>query len=262
MLEAPDFTDVLADELSFINRIADDARLITHRHYRKLNGLELKSDRSPVTLADQEIERLIRDAIEGHYCDDGILGEETGVTGQERHRLWVVDPIDGTGSFATGNPLFGTLIGLCVSGRPVLGLLDACATGERWIAVSGQGASMNGKRCRTSGRRNLSEAKISFSPFREDDDSQRSAYRGVMEKASMARLGGDCYSYGLLALGHLDAVMETGLKPYDFLPLVPIIEEAGGVITDWQGAPLTPASGAEVVAAASTELHAQILEML
>lgn len=252
----------LVDELAFANGVADGARSIARRHYRHPNGLELKSDRSPVTLADREIEWLIRGAIEARYPGDGILGEETGLTGQERRRLWVVDPIDGTGSFATGNPLFGTLIGLCVSDRPVLGLLDACATGERWVATSGQGASMNGLACRTSGRQKLSGAAISFSPFREDDDRQRDAYRAVMGRAAMSRLGGDCYSYGLLALGHLDAVMETGLKPYDFLPLVPIVEEAGGVITDWKGAPLTPESGAEVVAAASAELHAQILEML
>lgn len=262
MPAALDSTAALVDEQSFASRVADDARIIARKHYRHCNGLELKSDRSPVTLADQEIEQLIRGAIEARYPDDGVFGEETGVTGLERHRLWVVDPIDGTGSFATGNPLFGTLIGLCVSGHPVLGLLDACATDERWVAASGKGASMNGRACRASGRLNLSEASISCSPFREDDGRQRDAYRAVMQRAAMARLGGDCYSYGLLALGHLDAVMETGLKPYDFLPLVPIVEEAGGVITDWKGAPLTPASGGEVVAAASAELHAQILKLL
>lgn len=250
------------NEAEFACGLADAARAIALRYYRHWNGLELKGDRSPVTLADQDIERMIREAIEGAFPGDGIFGEETGVTGRDNDRLWVVDPIDGTGSFATGNPLFGVLIGFWQAGSPQIGIIDACATGERWVAVRDQGVSMNGQACRTSGRRELSGAAISCTSIHDYGEDDLRSLRRVASKAAVTRLGGDCYAYGLVALGHLDAVIESGLMPYDYLPLVPVIEEAGGVITDWNGQPLTVASEGRIVAAASPELHSHILGLL
>ncbi len=249
-------------EIEFAHRIADEARVIALKYYRHWHGLQMKSDHSPVTLADREIEQLVRAGIEAGFPGDGVFGEETGITGGNRDRLWIIDPIDGTGAFATGNPLFGLLLGFCVAGQPVVGMLDAPVMGERWIAVRGQGATMNGTPCRTSGRTRLEEAAISCTAFHAYGPKERASFQAVSDRAALTRLGGDCYAFGLVALGHLDAVVECELQPYDYLPLVPIIEEAGGRMTDWQGNRLTTSSEGRVVAAASAELHEQIMGVL
>jgi fructose-1,6-bisphosphatase/inositol monophosphatase family enzyme len=174
----------------------------------------------------------------------------------------VIDPIDGTGAFATGSPLFGCLIGLLVGGRADLGVIDAPAMGERWTARRGEGATLNDVPCRVSGCARLADASVSSTSIHLYAPEPLAAFHRVAAHAAGARLGGDCYAYGLVAAGHLDAVVETGLQPYDYLPIVPIIEEAGGVITDWSGAPLTLTSRGDVVAAASLSLHAELLQHL
>lgn len=248
-------------DTAFAQVLADKAGAIAMAYFRKPNGLALKGDASPVTLADTEIEAMIRNAVETTFPEDGLFGEETGVTGIDRDRLWVVDPIDGTGAFATGSPLFGVLISLLKNGQPELGLIDASATGERWIARRGQGSFMNGIACRTSGRTSLVAAAIGSTSVHAYGPAERSFFQRVSQRAAITRLGGDCYAYGLVALGQLDAVIETDLKPYDFMAVVPVIEEAGGVVTDWQGLPLTIYSTGKVIAAATPELHAEILSL-
>lgn len=250
------------DDVRFAQLLADRARTIALTYFRAPNGLALKGDGSPVTRADQEIEEMIRAEIEARYPSDGIFGEETGVTGADRDRVWVVDPIDGTGAFATGSPLFGVLLCLCRAGEPEFGLIDAGAMDERWVARRGAGTTMNGTRCRTSHRTRLSEASIAATSIISFAADARAGFERLATRAAVTRFGGDCYAYGLLALGQLDAVVETGLKPYDYMPLIPIIEEAGGIITDWNGQRLGLQSDGDVVAAANTELHAEILDLL
>lgn len=249
-------------DLILLTDMAEAARAIALRYFRKEIGLTMKSDASPLTLADREIETRLRQMLALRAPDDGIFGEEMPPMGLDRSRLWVIDPIDGTGAFATGSPLFGVLFGLLAKGVPVLGAIDACATGERWIGCAGSGAWLNGNPCRTSGRRALEGASIGSTAIHSYRPEARAAFDRLAARAAITRLGGDCYAYGLVAAGHLDAVIETGLKPYDFLPIVPIIEAAGGVITDWLGAPLTLHSEGHVVAAATGELHQEICVLL
>lgn len=243
-------------------RMADAARIIAVRHFRQDLSLSFKPDLSPVTVADREVEARLREMVSRERPGDGVLGEEMENVGLSAERVWVVDPIDGTGAFATGSPLFGTLIGLLVSGRPTLGVIDAAALGERWVAALGRGAWFNGAACRTSGRTRLETASVSSTSIHAYDARDLAAFRRVSDGAAITRLGGDCYAYGLLAAGHLDAVVEVGLQPYDYLPIVPIVTEAGGAMTDWSGAPLTTGSSGKVVAAATPELHLQIVERL
>lgn len=231
-------------------------------YFRYELGTTIKADLSPVTLADHNVEVALRSILAREAEGDGILGEEMASFGLDKPRVWVIDPIDGTGAFATGSPLFGTLIGLLIDGRPCVGVIEAPATGERWLAERAGGATLNGVTCRVSGCARLEVASISATSIHSYAPAALAAFRRVAARAAITRLGGDCYAYGLLAAGHLDAVVETGLQPYDYLPIVPIIEEAGGHITDWSGKALTLSSSGDVVAAASTDLHSEILEAL
>lgn len=252
----------LTDEFEFAASFADKARELAMSYFRTSNGLTWKSDDTPVTLADTEIEQAFCGLVQSRYPEDGIFGEETGVSGRERPRIWVVDPIDGTGSFATGSPLFGVLLCLVENERAVFGIIDACATGERWAARRGAGATLNNVSCATSQKTLLSSASLASTSIHLLGARERRVFDRLSDKAAITRLGGDCYAYGLLASGHLDLVLEAGLKPFDFMPLTVIVEEAGGVISDWQGQPLTLNSAGDVLASASQELHAQALRII
>lgn len=252
----------LQAEFDFAASFADSARQTALSYFRGPNGLSWKSDETPVTLADTEIERAFRDLVQMRFPKDGIYGEETGVSGLECKRIWVVDPIDGTGAFATGSPLFGILLALVVSERAAFGVIDACATGERWTAQRGMGAKLNNMTCATSNKTSLATASLASTSIHLLRARERRVFDCLSTEAAITRLGGDCYAYGLLASGHLDLIVETGLKPFDFMAVTVIIEEAGGVISDWEGQPLTLNSAGDVLAAASAELHAQALRII
>ncbi|MFX3680588.1 MAG: inositol monophosphatase family protein [Hyphomicrobiales bacterium] len=249
-------------DLTLLDDMADAARAIALRYFRKDIGLTMKSDASPVTRADREIEDHLRRMLALHAPDDGVFGEEMPPTGLDRPRLWVIDPIDGTGAFATGSPLFGTLFGLLNEvfrrSAPSRQALPASAGSGARAAKPGSTKDLAGQ----AGARVFARASIGATAINAYAPEARAAFDRLAARAAITRLGGDCYSYGLVAAGHLDAVIETGLKPYDFVPIVPIIEAAGGVMTDWQGAPLTLHSEGHVVAAASTELHEEICALL
>jgi inositol-phosphate phosphatase/L-galactose 1-phosphate phosphatase/histidinol-phosphatase len=249
-------------ELTFAAEVADLVAPIALRHFRTTLRVDRKNDDSPVTIADRIIESTVRARIMAAYPEHGILGEEEGPLNLERQAVWVVDPIDGTKSFVTGHPLFGNLLALLMQGRPVLGQIDMPVLGERWQGLEGQESTFNGAPCRTSGCVSLSEAHA----YTTDPNLFRgrfaAAHAALVETVRLVRYGGDCYSYGLLASGHCDLVLETGLQPYDYLPLVQIIEGAGGVITDWSGAVLGLQSSGEVLASATPELHDAMLNRL
>ncbi|WP_223427480.1 inositol monophosphatase family protein [Tateyamaria pelophila] len=262
MLKSNCRLEPLQAEFEFATSFADTARQMAMSYFRKSNGLAWKSDETPVTLADTEIEDAFRKLVQTEFPADGIFGEETGVSGRGRPRIWVVDPIDGTGAFATGSPLFGVLLCLVVKEQAAFGVIDACATGERWIGQRGKGASLNGVTCATSGRTSLREASLASTSIHLLGARERRVFDKLSTEAAMIRLGGDCYAYGLLASGHLDQIIEAGLKPFDFMALTVIIEEAGGVISDWQGRPLTLNSSGDVLASATADLHAQALKVI
>lgn len=242
--------------------LADRARTLALAHFRTPIGVEWKADLSPVTIADRAIERALREEIGSRFPHHGILGEEEGAEGLGRRVVWVMDPIDGTKSFITGLPLFGTLIAILVDGKVVVGVVDMPALGERWVATRGFSTCCNGTPCRTSVVERLQDARLySTSPdafAREEAE----AFATLSAKVGLRRFGGDCYAYGLLAAGHVDLVVEADLKPYDFMALVPVVEGAGGIITDWTGAPLSLHSAGTVVAAANGALHAAALATL
>lgn len=255
------------DLVRFAETLASQAGQKALGYFRRPLNIESKSDESPVTVADRDVEALVRARLAEAYPHHGILGEEYGNENLDARNVWVVDPIDGTRSFITGWPIWGTLLSLVEQGTPSIGVIDLPALGERWVGARGQSSRFICGRtgtqdCRTSSCRTLAEASLySTSPF-YFAEGDKAAVEAVARRAHTPRFGGDCYSYGLLASGHIDAVVEALLQPFDYFSLIPVIEGAGGVITDWSGAPLTMRSDGRVVAAATPELHREILDGL
>src|SRR6202140_304219 len=247
--EHPDFPA----PLSLAEQPADDPRGIALRHFRTPLAVERKGDGCPVTVADREIEthmrRMIRAAFPGH----AIRGEEFASEGSGEF-TWVLDPIDGTKSFITGFPLFGSLIALLRGDRAVLGVIEAPALGERWVGCEGRPTQFNGRVVGTSPCRDLAGARVYATTSDTFSADERRRFDALCARAAMRRFGGDCYLYGMLASGSCDLVIEAGLKPHDYLALIPVIEGAGGRISDWHGAPLGAGSaGRGLVLAAATE---------
>jgi inositol-phosphate phosphatase/L-galactose 1-phosphate phosphatase/histidinol-phosphatase len=241
---------------------ADQARIVTRKWFRSGFDVESKEDKTPVTIADQQAEETIRDVILGRHPDHGFFGEETGRHGAHSEWQWVIDPIDGTKCFATGMPTFGTLISLLYQGRPVIGIIDHSILDERWIGITGRHTVYNGKPCQSRQQQLLSEASVYTTTVDMfDEDSQEQADK-LTKSCKFRVFGGDCYGYGLLASGFNDLVCEASLKPYDYFALIPVIEGAGGVITDWQGDALTLESSGQVLAAANPALHQQAIDRL
>jgi histidinol phosphatase-like enzyme (inositol monophosphatase family) len=236
-------------DLELAARLADAAGAAIRPFFRSTFAHEAKDDASPVTEADRAAETAIRTILAAERPDDAIIGEEfdnkDGISG----RTWVLDPIDGTISFMAGRPIFGTLIALMEQNFPVMGVIDQCISGERWIGVAGRETTLNGKSVRTRSCRQLSDAVLASSGpqyFGEHDAEHFMALAAKTNKRTV--WGGDCYNYALLATGQIDLVVETGLKLHDFAALVPIVEGAGGMMCDWNGDPLHAASDGHVIA--------------
>lgn len=249
--------------IAFAHALADHAGPIALKYFRQKVDIFEKADLTPVTVADREIETRIREMIHDRYPDHGILGEEHGKDRTDGEYVWVIDPIDGTKSFISGVPLFGTLIALLHRGKPLLGLVDHPVLLERWIGTYQHGASRNGLACRTSQCNRLSDAIVFTTSPDAFAGNDLSRFDRVSKKARLRRFGGDCYSYALLASGHVDIVMGGKLEPYDFMPMVALIESAGGVISDWEGNPLNiDQYDGKVLVSASRRLHDEALAEL
>lgn len=255
----------MQDFIAAAEAAADAAGAVIRPLFRSRLLVEAKGDASPVTEADREAERTIRALLSERFPDHGVLGEEYGATGMDADHVWVIDPIDGTRAFVTGRPIFGTLIGLLHQGRPVLGLIDQPATGERWIGAQGQPLAFRGPLGGTPGCRpcaTLAEAELSCtSPFMFTPD-EAPRFAAVQAAARRVTWGGDCYGFGLLALGLVDVVVESDLKPWDWAPLVPVVEAAGGRLVDWSGAPLTLDSPGQVIAVGDPALLPEVVRLL
>jgi inositol-phosphate phosphatase/L-galactose 1-phosphate phosphatase/histidinol-phosphatase len=255
-------TDEIGELLGFAARLADAAGKVIRRYYREPIAVESKADASPVTIADREAEQALRAMIRTTYPDHGIEGEEFPAERLEAELVWHLDPIDGTKSFVVGRPLFGTLIGLTRADRPILGVIDQCILGERWLGAAGQGSTWNGRpiRCRSCSA--LENAVLSVTSPQMFSPPERMAVSRLERAVKFPVYGGDCYGYGLLAMGFVDLIVEADLDVHDFMALVPVIEGAGGVVSDWQGAPLTPASDGRVIASGDRRVHESALELL
>ena len=244
------------------HRLADAAGAVARRYFRTPVRVEDKPDQSPVTIADREAEKAMRvllaEAVPGH----GILGEEWGLENTDAEWVWVLDPIDGTKAFITGKPSFGTLIALRHHGRAVLGMIDQPILGERWLGAAGQPTVLNAQPIRTRACDRLGLATLYATSPDMFSGADATAWRTLAGRVKLVRYGADCYAYGLLAAGFVDLVVEASLHPYDWGPMAPIIEGAGGIITDWLGRALTPDSDGRVVAAGDRATHAAALEAL
>lgn len=243
----------------FAHELADHARSISLRHFRQPLIIDTKADESPVTVADREVEQALRAAIAQRYPHHGILGEEFGQEHTEAEFVWSIDPIDGTRSFISGHPLWGMLLGLLHCGVPVFGLIDMPATSERWVGRAGGEATLDGGPCRTRDTSELASAMLYATDPDIFDQTEAKQFASLRQAVYLRRFGGDCYSYGLLASGCIDLVMEAGLQPYDYLAVAPIVAAAGGVMTDWEGQALGLHSCGQVLAAANATLHREAL---
>lgn len=256
-------TSISSEFVKLANKLADTAGPIARQYFRQPLEIVSKADDSPVTVADRTCELEMRKIIEAQFPDHGIYGEEYGIVRGDAEFVWVLDPIDGTAAFITGMPVFGTLIALSHHGKTILGVIDQPISKERWIGGQGMATTLNGVSIHTRDCGGIENAALYITtPDMLTTDDERQRFAKVKEGAKMTRFGGDCYSYGLLAAGHVDLVVESQLQPYDFMALIGVVEGAGGVISDWDGKPLTINSGNQVIAAATPKLHAQALEYL
>ena len=261
-MPAPLALDELNRFIGLAETCADAAGKVLAHYFRKPLDVATKDDASPVTVADRDAEIAMRALIEDAFPDHGIIGEELDRRNAHARFTWVLDPIDGTKSFITGKPTFGTLVALAVDGVPVLGVIEQPIIHERWIGATGKAASFNGGPCRTRPCAGLADAVMyTTSPYLFPAGDADGFHR-LRAKVRHALYGGDCYSYGLLAAGHADVVVESGLKPYDYAALAPVVAGAGGVITDWEGRPLTLASDGRVIAAGDARVHEAALKVL
>ena len=249
--------------IDLASRLADASRPILLSYYRRKLDIDIKSDASPVTRADREAEAAIRKLINAAFPQHGIFGEEFGKERADAEYVWVLDPLDGTRSFITGRPTFGTLIALTRNGAPILGVIDMPVLGDRWIGAVGQPTTLNGERVTARACSRLGEAYLSASlPLLFDTPEKRRKFEAVQAKARSTTFGGDCYQYGMVATGFIDLVIECSLVEYDYLALTPIIEGAGGKITDWHGNGLRMGSGDRVIAVGDARLLDEALPLL
>lgn len=262
MTSTKDAPDTLAQMRDFALDCVTEARAVALQWFRHPIDVMAKDDDSPVTIADRSVEAFLRKAISTRYPDHGILGEEFGRTHLDADYVWSIDPIDGTRSFISGSPLWGSLLALLHRGQPALGIIDIPFTSERWVGECGAQSLYNGKPCCTRSTGTLEDAVLYATSPDLFEGGTASRFDALSRRVGMRRFGGDCYSYGLLASGHIDLVAESGLQPYDYLAICPVVEGAGGVVTDWTGKPLTPASGGNVLAAANADIHRQALALL
>jgi len=229
---------------------ADVAGAVIRPLFRAGLSAELKSDRSPVTVADRSAEQAMRAVLAERFPDHGIQGEEFGTERPDARLRWMLDPIDGTKAFITGRPIFGTLIALMEDKSPILGVIDQPVTGERWIGTFDRRTMFRGPFGGAVGCRacpSLQDAELSCTgPYLLGEDEPR--WRRLADVVRRVSWGGDCYAYGLLALGQIDIIAESTMKPWDWAALVPVIEGAGGRVTDWNGRPLQPDGDGRVLA--------------
>jgi len=257
----------LSGALAFAHHLADLSGAAILPHFRSLLKVEDKGGGAgfdPVTEADQAAELAIRSALADRYPDHAIVGEEFGDRDGNADYRWVIDPIDGTRAFIMGFPLWGTLIGLTYKGAHVLGIMDQPFVKERFwcdAAASYARGPLGETRLKTRACAALHEAIFATThPDLFVETIDRRGFHNLKQRVRMTRYGGDCYLYAMLAAGHLDVVAEVGLKPHDIAALIPIIERAGGVVTDWTGGP--PGSGGRILACGDRQLHVQALQLL
>ena len=249
-----EFANLLADAAGDIVRPAARSRRVAHR----------KADASPVTEIDRAVEMRLREMIAARHPHHGVIGEEFGDDRRDADHVWVIDPVDGTKAFMAGLPVYGTLIGLARGGRPVLGIVDQPVTRERWTGIDGAGTRYNGERVHTNACDGLSDALVctTSSEHYEGDDAR--SFQRIVTRSRWMVYGGNCHAFARIACGFVDVALETRVGVYDYCALVPVVENAGGVMTGWRGEPLTidPAPGGRILASGNRALHEDAMACL
>jgi myo-inositol-1(or 4)-monophosphatase len=267
MTATPSAAD-LSELTQFAETLADLSGKTILPHFRESIAVHNKlgdAGFDPVTEADRAAEEAIRARIKARYPAHGVMGEEHGTERGSSPLTWVIDPIDGTRAFMCGMAQWGTLIALNDGQRPVIGVLDQPYTRERWVASGGRStfrdAHGNARPLKTRPCPSLTTAVMSTtSPVGYFSEAEQNAFWALSAQARLTRFGGDCYAYGLLAMGFIDLIVESSLQPWDVQALIPIVENAGGVMTTWTGG--AAQDGGRVVACGDARLHAAVLEAL
>jgi len=249
----------------FLRRIAAAAAAETLPRFRAQGAVVNKEAAGfdPVTEADREAERAIKSLILKEFPDHGILGEEHGIENAGSSHVWVIDPIDGTRAFISGLPVWGTLVGLTIDGDAVAGLMSQPFTGELFYATdsSAHYEGPGGPRIlKTRPTTRLADATLFTTTPALFKGAKRAVYDRLESSVRLARYGTDCYAFAMVAAGHADIVADPGLKPYDIVGLIPIIEKAGGVVTTFDGK--AAEQGGDILVAATPELHRAAMEIL
>ncbi len=253
--------------LDFAHHLADSAREVTLSYFRRRDlNVEKKADSSPVTIADRQTEVVLREKISATFPDHGIIGEEQSQKRAQSAYEWIIDPIDGTKNFLSGFPLYGTLICLLHNGAPVVSIIDIPAQDERFFATASTPTLYRKGNVDTIIHTNenhcLHTSVLYSTDYSMFSPSENDVVQTLRNAVSLVRYNGDCYLYGMLAAGWIDIVLEADLKIYDFLPLVLIVERAGGTMTDWRGVPLNKNSNGQVLACANQTLHQAALALV
>ena len=248
--------------ISFANILADESAKVIMEYFRQTLTIENKDDDTPVTIADKKSELKIRELINKAYPSHGILDEEFDNTNLDSDYIWVIDPIDGTRSFIAGHKDFGTLIALLYKKKPVLGIINCPAHRERWIGIENQITTLNGKKIKTSQKKSIEDCYTITTGLYLEDEIFRNAFENIIKKSKDYILRGDCYMYGMLSSGLVDIVFEDTLKAHDYMALVPVIQGAGGVISDKFNNPITLDSDGSVLATANSLIHKQAINMI
>jgi histidinol-phosphatase len=226
----------MKDLLEAVDEVARRAGAMALEHFQKAIEVEVKSDRTPVTIADRLAENAAREIIERKFPRDGIVGEELGTVRSDAQRRWIIDPIDGTRSFIRGVPLWGTLIAVAEGDQVLAGCMGFPATGEWISAARGEGAWYNGRRCRVSEVSAVEQAAVLSTDERFPSAPEWiERWRALAAMVELSRTWGDCYGYMMVATGRAELMFDPVLADWDSASLMPIIEEAGGVFTDLRG---------------------------
>ena len=247
----------------FINETLDLSGDIALSYFREIRDLTLKGDLSPVTKADEDIEKFIRTKISEKYPNHKIIGEELADFNGSENVTWYIDPIDGTRSFVAGKHDFGTLIAIVNNGELIGGVIDCPALGERWTSFGKNKTKVNKKIVKCKAVDDLKDAVMATTSSHEFGMKKWRAYQSLEQSVKVTTTGSDCYNYGLLASGYIDIVAERLTAPHDYLPLIKIVEGAGGIMTDWEGKKLEfNQRNVYVLASASGEIHEMALKKL
>ncbi|AHD02188.1 inositol monophosphatase family protein [Leisingera methylohalidivorans] len=248
--------------IAFALALADTARDVLSRHATDAPGVSVKPDRSLVTQMDLMIEARLRAMIADRFPSHGIIGEEEGVIAEDAEAVWILDPIDGTAPFIMGLPVFGTLIALAIDGVPLLGVIDIPGVNARWLGAPGRQTTCNGRPVSVRSCAGLSQALMTNSNQDYIPAADRAAFEALRAATATRVYGGAALNYGRLAEGRTDLAVDAGQKVFDYAPFRPVIEGAGGIITDWRGDPLTIHSDGRILAAGDSAVHRQAVDLI